>query len=438
MNSIKKEKIENVCKQLRTLDNISEEFNQIKKILMNLSDKILNASLNSSNYYADKYRNIRIKAKENGLEIHYDINNLIQNGVISKDKKILNYQELYLITLRNYENQLLERNRRSIIFDNEKGINWDGYLNYYPKSIHNKKQFVGWIWEYDNNGVRYQKPIDVIHSTKEQLYSASTLEEKENKEAYSWTTLKDCIEKSKKLNLDGVGIMLGYDLSTITIKNGFKNGEYTNVAKQIINKTKTFTTRQKNGDINVYGFYKANSSSNIKKCSIKGISFYIGSYSDGIYNPPCHFIAEDGFIVNDCPIVPIKIENKNNFSIEIVTDDVFSIWDTYEEINSNKNNNNDEVIKRLSNSYNLQKKKNLGMNKFDELYYNGNWYPFYNENEKIENALIDLFAIINNEINNKEKSLELLKTSALYDKLYDESLSEYENQKIIEKLINSI
>ncbi len=323
-----------------------------------------------------------------------------------------------------------------LLISKRKDINWDKYLKIFPKGMRlfpngmPRRQFVGWKFVLNKEGKVSKIPVDLNHSTKGNIKLAKAneeylccyeklLDENNNqiikdgklqfdrskyhptwiKNAYSWSTLDYAIKKAKELGeIDGIGFEAGCGICTIDIDSCIdKNGNYSPIAKEIMDNFNTVSFKSPSGTgLHLYFYFKPTLLTSKLKTKTPQVEAYISKLDrNGNYIPPAHFFAEVGTPARKDNWKLLKAEESTKLFETLMTK---YLMPTLEELKQkeeydkllnqpldlfDKENSlglkSEEIINKLRLSYEKNKDKYNGLNKFSEMYDFGNWYPFLPE-----------------------------------------------------------
>lgn len=321
--------------------------------------------------------------------------------------------------------------------ERRKRINWDDFKKFFPKEMQQfwngdaRRQFVGWKFQIDSDGKVTKIPVDCNHSTKDNIKLAKANEEinccfeklkDENgtwildkktgkpipdftkyhplgiKNAYTWSTLDEVIAKAEELELDGIGFEAGCGIGTLDIDSCIdKNGNLSPLAKELMDAFDTFATKSPSGTgLHLYFNFKPTELSSKLKVKTPELEAYLGRLNkDGTYYPPAHFFAEAGLELSGAA-KKLQTLKKAQETVEKVLPKY--LMPTEEELNKRANNSNaeelingsagntlgltsEQIIEKLTQSFERRKDEFFGYNKFEEMYHFGNWEPFYTQEE---------------------------------------------------------
>ena len=315
-------------------------------------------------------------------------------------------------------------------------IEWDKYLKVFPKGMREfpngspRRQFVGWKFILNEDGRVSKIPVDLNHSTKGNIKLAKANEEylccfekllDENgnsiikdgkplfdrskyhatwiKNAYSWSTLEFAIKKAKELGeIDGIGFEAGCGICVIDIDSCIdKNGNYSDIAKEIMDSFNTVSFKSPSGTgLHLYFYFKPTEITSKLKTKTPEVEAYISKLDrNGNYVPPAHFFAEIGTPAKEDNWKLLKAEESIKLFETLMTKYLMPTLEELKQreeydkmmnqsLDSFDNDNSlglnaEEIINKLRCSYEKMKDKNYGLNKFNEMYDFGNWEPFLPE-----------------------------------------------------------
>ena len=414
-----KEEINNIIRQI-------EQRVKEKKLVIHYDPTalVMAGILSADNKVLDgrkyiDYLNQIVEEAENEMEDN-DNEEFSSDNVISHTK----------LLAQNYEQFIARRNT----------INWENFKKFFPKEMQffwngePRRQFVGWKFTIGEDGKVSKIPVDCNHSTKNNIKLAKANEEinccfekqkDENgtwildkktgkpipdftkyhplgiKNAYTWSTLDEVIAKAVELELDGIGFEAGCGIGTLDIDSCIdKNGNLSPLAKELMEAFDTFSTKSPSGTgLHLYFNFKPTELSSKFKVKTPELEAYLGRLNkDGTYYPPAHFFAEAGLELDGAK-KKLQTLKKAQETVEKVLPKY--LMPTEEELAKRENNlqaeelikgsagnslglTSEQIIEKLTQSYERRRNEFFGYNKFEEMYHFGNWEPFYTQ-EEIDN-----------------------------------------------------
>ena len=323
--------------------------------------------------------------------------------------------------------------------ERRKNINWENFKKFFPKEMQYfwngdaRRQFVGWKFQIDGDGKVTKIPVDCNHSTRDLIRLAKANEEinccfeklkDENgkwildkrtgkpipdmskyhplgiKNAYTWSTLDEVIAKAEELELDGIGFEAGCGIGTLDVDSCIdKNGNLSPLAEKLLKAFDTFATKSPSGTgLHLYFNFKPTEISSKLKIKTSSLEAYLGKLDkDGNYIPPAHFFAEAGLELEGAKkhlqtlkkaqetvdtvlpeyLMPTEEELKNNASYEGIVEKNISDGEDTNSLGLSS----EEIIEKLTKSFEARKNQFFGYNKFEEMYHFGNWELFYTQEE---------------------------------------------------------
>lgn len=281
------------------------------------------------------------------------------------------------------------------------------YTKNTPKVLREKQIFVGWKLEWkdsdkkwvDENGLPvmdekgHQLPLplfdhngNIVFTPDGEVmldgkfakipYNCFTGEKAQSNNQNTWCNFTTACEAVDKYKLNGIGIMMGKGIVGIDIDHiKDKEGNLTEMTKEILDKVDSYCEFSPSGT-GIHAFLYGKLPEGRRR---KGD---LEMYSEG------RFITLTG---NTVPNYPVKMCNSSHGS-EVLYD----IHDKYMQSAEDKDlarykqqmldikfeeteevYSDDQIIKMCSQTFERQKSKYNGLNKFDELFYKGNWQPFF-------------------------------------------------------------
>ena len=391
--------------------------------------------------YSKKINDLLQSIKKEELKVQIPKNHLQELGIIDKEDKIKQPKEFYILLKKEYDLvksgvnvnkvtniEVKDPNKYATTIDSETQFDWKDknkkYINdkKYEKNtpyvLRNLPIFVCWKQVWDEKRSKYTKiPINpktgqrALANEEERCYPPVYDENKKivfdtykdssgrerkrirrnfegnfnitklAEESCSWADFKTAIEGVKKWDCDGIGIQALKHLNLFLIDLDHvkdAEGKLTPLAQEFIQSLQTYTEYSPSGTgIHMIGYADIDENRAIRKDNVE------------VYSAK-HFITLTGNVVEGVPIkvcskkdatpainelikkyLPNSTTTPNNYFTQQKIDFIYP--DEPNELGLD----NQTIIKKCSAMFERKKEQYNNLNIFDELYYFGNWEPFF-------------------------------------------------------------